>query len=132
MLILVFREFGMAAFGNGMLLHGGLRPYVGTFLVFSDYMKNAIRLSAPRIFRQSMFSHDSVVLGEDGPTHQPIEHLAMLRSIPNLNVWRPADAYETYYAWIEALKSTSTPNVLVLSRQNLPLLAHNHTNRSLC
>ena len=125
------REFGMAAFGNGMLLHGGLRPYVGTFLVFSDYMKNAIRLSAlshiPAIY---VFSHDSVALGEDGPTHQPIEHLAMLRSIPNLNVWRPADAYETYYAWIEALKSTSTPNVLVLSRQNLPLLAHDHTTEA--
>lgn len=121
------REFGMAAIGNGMLLHGGLRPYVGTFLVFSDYMKNAIRLSAlshlPAIY---VFSHDSVALGEDGPTHQPIEHLAMLRSIPNLNVWRPADAYETYYAWVEALKSTKTPNVLVLSRQNLPLLSHNH------
>lgn len=125
------REFGMAAIGNGMLLHGGLRPYVGTFLVFSDYMKNAIRLSAlshlPAIY---VFSHDSVALGEDGPTHQPIEHLAMLRSLPNVNVWRPADAYETYYAWIEALKSTKTPNVLVLSRQNLPLLPHHHDQES--
>jgi len=121
------REFGMAAIGNGLLLHGGLRPYVGTFLVFSDYMKNAIRLSAlshlPAIY---VFSHDSVALGEDGPTHQPIEHVAMLRAMPNVNVWRPADAYETYYAWLEALKSTKTPNVLVLSRQNLPLLDHKH------
>lgn len=117
------REFGMAAIGNGMLLHGGLRPYVGTFLVFSDYMKNAIRLSAlshlPAIY---VFSHDSVALGEDGPTHQPIEHLAMLRSMPNVNVWRPADAYETHLSWLEAIKSKKTPNVLVLSRQNLPLL----------
>ncbi len=119
------REFAMAAIGNGMLLHGGLRPYVGTFLVFSDYMKNAIRLSAlshlPAIY---VFSHDSVALGEDGPTHQPIEHLAMLRAMPNVNVWRPCDAHETYLSWIEALKSTKTPNVLVLSRQNLPLLDH--------
>ena len=121
------REFGMAAFGNGMLLHGGLRPYVGTFLVFSDYMKNAIRLSAlshlPAIY---VFSHDTVALGEDGPTHQPIEHVAMLRAMPNVNVWRPADAFETYYSWVEAIKSTKTPNVIVTTRQNLPLLAHNH------
>ncbi len=121
------REFAMAAIGNGLMLHGGLRPYVGTFLVFSDYMKNAIRLSAlshlPSIY---VFSHDSVALGEDGPTHQPVEHLAMLRAMPNVNVWRPADAYETYFAWVEALKADKTPNVLVLSRQNLPLLPHKH------
>lgn len=119
------REFGMAAFANGMLLHGGLRPYVGTFLVFSDYMKNAIRLSAlshlPAIY---VFSHDSVALGEDGPTHQPIEHLAMLRAMPNVHVWRPADAHETHLSWLEALKATKTPNVLILSRQNLPLLPY--------
>lgn len=122
------REFGMAAIGNGLMLHGGLRPYVGTFLVFSDYMKNAIRLSAlshlPSIY---VFSHDSVALGEDGPTHQPIEQVAMLRAIPNLDLWRPADAFETHYAWVEALKSKKTPNVIVTTRQNLPLLEHNHS-----
>lgn len=117
------REFGMSAISNGMLYHGGIRPYVGTFLVFSDYMKNAIRLAAlshlPNIY---LFSHDSVMLGEDGPTHQPIEHLAMLRSLPNLNVWRPADARETFVAWKVALESKSTPNALILSRQKLPTL----------
>lgn len=118
------REFAMAAIQNGLLLHGGLRTYIGSFLVFSDYMKNAVRLAAlshlPAIY---LFSHDSVALGEDGPTHQPIEHLAMLRSLPNLNVWRPADSVETFVAWKHALLSTKTPNALILSRQNLPIVA---------
>ena len=119
------REFAMAAMQNGMLLHGGLRTYVGTFLVFSDYMKNAIRLGAlshlPSIY---LFSHDSLALGEDGPTHQPIEQLAMLRSIPHMDVIRPADANETVAAWKVALARTDGPTALILSRQNLPLLAN--------
>ena len=117
------REFAMAAAQNGMLLHGGLRTYVGCFAVFSDYMKPAIRMAAlshlPSIY---LFSHDSIAVGEDGPTHQPIEQLAMLRSIPNVRVIRPADERETYAAWKQALKSVSTPTCLILSRQNLPLL----------
>ena len=118
------REFAMASAQNGMLLHGGLKTYVGSFLVFSDYMKSAVRMSAlsklPAIY---LFSHDSIALGEDGPTHQPIEHLAMLRSIPNVDVIRPADARETYAAWKIALESKETPTALILSRQNLPLLS---------
>jgi len=117
------REFGMAAFQNGILLHGGLRTYIGSFLVFADYMKSAIRHAAlsklPGIF---LFSHDSIAVGEDGPTHQPIEHLAMLRSIPNHIVIRPADGNETYGAWELALRSLETPTSLILSRQNLPIL----------
>ena len=117
------REFAMACAQNGMLLHGGLRTYVGCFAVFSDYMKPAIRMAAlshlPAIY---LFSHDSIAVGEDGPTHQPIEQLAMLRSIPNVRVIRPADERETYAAWKEALKSLETPTALILSRQNLPLL----------
>ncbi len=117
------REFAMAAAQNGMLLHGGIRTYVGCFAVFSDYMKPAIRMAAlshlPGIY---LFSHDSIAVGEDGPTHQPIEQLAMLRSIPNVRVIRPADERETYAAWREALRSTKTPTALILSRQNLPLL----------
>lgn len=118
------REFAMAAAQNGMLLHGGLRTYVGAFLVFVDYMKAAVRMAAlsklPAIY---LLSHDSIAVGEDGPTHQPIEQLAMLRSIPNVNVIRPADARETYAAWRIALESKETPVALILSRQNLPLLA---------
>ncbi len=117
------REFAMASAQNGMLLHGGLKTYVGCFLVFSDYMKSAIRMAAlshlPGIY---LFSHDSIAVGEDGPTHQPIEHLAMLRSIPNVRVFRPCDIRETYVGWQEALKSTKNPTALILSRQNLPLL----------
>lgn len=117
------REFAMASASNGMFLHGGLKSYVGAFLVFSDYMKSAIRMSAlsklPAIY---LFSHDSIAVGEDGPTHQPIEHLAMLRSIPNVNVIRPCDARETYAAWKIALESKETPTCLILSRQGLPLL----------
>jgi transketolase len=117
------REFAMASAQNGMLLHGGLRTYVGCFAVFADYMKAAIRMAAlshlPAIY---LFSHDSIAVGEDGPTHQPIEQLAMLRSIPNMRVIRPCDERETYAAWCEALRSTKTPTALILSRQNLPLL----------
>ncbi|MCR4911824.1 MAG: transketolase [Bacilli bacterium] len=117
------REFAMASAQNGMLLHGGIRTYVGCFAVFSDYMKPAIRMAAlsnlPAIY---LFSHDSIAVGEDGPTHQPIEQLAMLRSIPNVRVIRPADERETFAAWREALLSTKTPTALILSRQNLPLL----------
>ena len=117
------REFAMACAQNGMLLHGGLRTYVGCFCVFSDYMKPAIRMAAlshlPAIY---LFSHDSIAVGEDGPTHQPIEQLAMLRSIPNVRVIRPADERETYAAWKEALRSLESPTALILSRQGLPLL----------
>ena len=117
------REFAMASAQNGMLLHGGLRTYVGCFCVFADYMKPAIRMAAlshlPAIY---LFSHDSIAVGEDGPTHQPIEQLAMLRSIPNVRVIRPCDERETFAAWKEALRSTKTPTALILSRQNLPLL----------
>lgn len=118
------REFAMAAAQNGMLLHGGVKTYVGAFLVFVDYMKAAVRMAAlsklPGIY---LLSHDSLAVGEDGPTHQPIEQLAMLRSIPNVNVVRPCDARETYAAWKVALESKETPTALILSRQNLPLLA---------
>uniref|UniRef100_UPI002E28353C transketolase-like TK C-terminal-containing protein n=1 Tax=Sandarakinorhabdus rubra TaxID=2672568 RepID=UPI002E28353C len=117
------REFGMAAAMNGMALHGGVIPYGGTFLVFSDYMRNAIRLAALQQVRViHVLTHDSIGLGEDGPTHQPIEHLASLRAMPNLAVWRPADAVETAEAWACALKDESRPSVLALSRQNLPPL----------
>lgn len=119
------REFLMVSASNGMLLHGGLRTYLGSFMVFSDYAKSAIRMSAlmeiPQIY---LFSHDSIAVGEDGPTHQPIEHLAMLRSIPNVNVIRPCDARETYGAYRVALKSKKTPTVIVLSRQKLELEAN--------
>ncbi len=122
------REFFMAAACNGILLHGGLRTYCGSFLVFSDYMKSAIRMSAlsklPNIY---LFSHDSIAVGEDGPTHQPVEHLASLRAIPNLNVFRPADAKETYASYKLALESTTTPSAIVLTRQNLPLLENSST-----
>ncbi|MFU8822158.1 MAG: transketolase [Gammaproteobacteria bacterium] len=115
------REFGMTAILNGMALHGGFRPYGGTFLVFSDYARNAVRMAA--LMRQPValvYTHDSIGLGEDGPTHQPIEHLASLRLIPNLRVWRPCDIAETAVAWRDALESETTPTVLALSRQNLP------------
>jgi len=117
------REFEMASIQNGILLHGGIVTYVGCFLIFSDYMKSAIRMSAlekiPAIY---LFSHDSIAVGEDGPTHEPIEQLVALRSIPGLDVIRPADATETYAAWRLALESQTTPTALILSRQNLPLL----------
>jgi transketolase len=119
------REFAMAAIGNGMAL-SGLRPYVATFFTFSDYMKNAIRLAAlmriPTIF---VFSHDSIGVGTDGPTHQPIEHLAALRAIPNFSLIRPSDANETAFAWKLALERTDGPTALVLTRQDIPTLAPN-------
>jgi len=119
------REFGMAAAMNGMALHGGVIPFGGTFLVFSDYARNAVRMAA--LMKQRVifvFTHDSVALGEDGPTHQPVEQLASLRLIPGLRVWRPADAYETAVAWKAAVEHVAGPSALVLSRQNLTPQAH--------
>ncbi len=117
------REFGMAAAMNGMALHGGVVPYGGTFLIFSDYCRNAIRLSAlQRVGVVYVLTHDSIGLGEDGPTHQPVEQVMSLRLIPNLNVFRPADAIETAECWALALQTPQTPSVLALSRQNLPSL----------
>jgi transketolase len=117
------REFGMAAAMNGMALHGGIIPYGGTFLVFADYARAAIRLSAlQQVGAIYVMTHDSIGLGEDGPTHQPIEHLMSLRAMPNLAVYRPADAIETAECWELALADRSRPSVLALSRQNLPLL----------
>lgn len=117
------REFGMACAMNGMALHGGVIPYGGTFLVFSDYCRPAIRLAALQQTRVVfVMTHDSIGLGEDGPTHQPIEQLAALRAMPNLTVLRPCDAVETAEAWAVALTATRTPSVLALSRQNLPQL----------
>jgi transketolase len=117
------REFGMAAAMNGMALHGGLVPYGGTFLVFADYCRNAIRMSAiQRAQVIYVLTHDSIGLGEDGPTHQPIEHVMSLRAIPNLLVFRPADVVETAECWALALEAEGTPSALALSRQNLPQL----------
>lgn len=114
------REIAMAAIGNGILLHGGLKSYISTFFVFSDYLKPMARLAAimklPLIY---IFTHDSIGVGEDGPTHQPVEQLSMFRAIPNFNVFRPADATETIAAWYSALTSEQTPTAIVLSRQNL-------------
>jgi len=119
------REFGMAAAMNGMALHGGIIPYGGTFLVFSDYCRNAIRLSALQKARVIyVMTHDSIGLGEDGPTHQPIEHVMSLRLIPGLEVFRPADIIETAECWRLALENAAGPSVLALSRQNLPQLRH--------
>jgi transketolase len=117
------REFGMAAVMNGVTLHGGFVPYGGTFLTFSDYSRNAIRMAALMKRRViHVFTHDSIGLGEDGPTHQSVEHAASLRLIPNLDVWRPADAVETAVAWTSALRATSKPTALLLTRQALPPL----------
>ena len=117
------REFGMSAIMNGMVLHGGIKPYGATFLVFTDYARNAVRLSAlmglPNIF---VYTHDSIALGEDGPTHQPIEHMVTLRSTPNLNSWRPADLVETAIAWKNAVSSKTTPTCLIFSRQGTSAL----------
>jgi transketolase len=115
------REFGMAAIMNGVALHGGFIPYGGTFLTFSDYSRNAIRMAALMKRRViHVFTHDSIGLGEDGPTHQSVEHAASLRLIPGLDVWRPADATETAVAWAHALRQRDRPSTLLLSRQNLP------------
>jgi transketolase len=119
------REFGMCAAMNGMALHGGVIPFGGTFLVFSDYARNAVRMAA--LMRQRVifvFTHDSIGLGEDGPTHQPVEHLASLRLIPHLHVWRPADAFETAIAWKAVVERKDGPGVLALSRQNLAPQKH--------
>ena len=117
------REHGMAAVANGLALHGGLRPYVATFLIFADYLRPSLRLAAlmeqPVIY---VFTHDSIGLGGDGPTHQPVAQLMSLRAIPNLTVIRPADANETAQAWHHALNQKKTPVALALSRQNLPTL----------
>jgi transketolase len=115
------REFGMCAVMNGLALHGGVIPYGGTFLVFSDYARNALRLAALMGLRSIyVFSHDSIGLGEDGPTHQPIEHAATLRLIPNMDVWRPCDTVETAVAWAAGLRRKNGPSALLLTRQNVP------------
>jgi transketolase len=115
------REFGMSAIMNGLTLHGGVLPFGATFLTFSDYARNALRMAAlmkaGTIF---VYTHDSVGLGEDGPTHQPIEHAATLRYIPGMEVWRPCDTTETTAAWIAAIERRDGPTALLLSRQNLP------------
>jgi transketolase len=119
------REFGMAAIMNGIALHGGYIPYGGTFLTFSDYSRNAIRMAALMRLRViHVFTHDSIGLGEDGPTHQAVEHTPSLRLIPNLDVWRPADSLETLVAWSSAIGRRDGPSALILSRQNLPVVAH--------
>jgi transketolase len=127
------REHGMAAAMNGMALHGGIIPFSGTFLVFSDYCRPAIRLAAlmgQRVIH--VMTHDSIGLGEDGPTHQPVEHLAALRAIPNLKVFRPADAVETIECWQLALESKTGPSILALTRQNLPQLRQGFDERNRC
>ncbi|HRP98184.1 MAG TPA: transketolase C-terminal domain-containing protein, partial [Rhodocyclaceae bacterium] len=115
------REFGMAAIGNGLALHGGLIPYTATFLMFSEYARNALRMAALMKVRQLfVFTHDSIGLGEDGPTHQPVEQTATLRLIPNMDVWRPCDTVESAAAWAAALERRDGPSSLLFSRQNLP------------
>ena len=122
------REFGMAAAMNGVALHGGSKIYGGTFFVFTDYLKAAVRLAAlsqlPVIY---VMTHDSIAVGEDGPTHEPIEQLAAFRALPNLNVFRPADVNETYVAWKVAVEEQTRPSMLVLTRQNLPVLANSQS-----
>ena len=115
------REFGMAVVMNGLVLHGGFRPFGGTFLMFSEYARNAIRMAAlMRINPIYVFTHDSIGVGEDGPTHQPVEQTATLRMMPNLDVWRPCDSVETFVAWQIAVEHRTTPTALILTRQNLP------------
>jgi transketolase len=127
------REHGMAAAVNGMALHGGIRPYCGTFFCFADYARPAMRLAAlmkiPSVF---VMTHDSIGLGEDGPTHQPVEHLAMCRATPNTYVFRPADTVETAECWEVAITAKETPSVLALSRQNLPTVRTEHKTNNLC
>ena len=123
----------MVAAMNGMAVHGGIIPYGGTFLVFADYCRPALRLAA--LMRQRVIfvaTHDSIGLGEDGPTHQPVEHLASLRAIPNMLVFRPADAVETAECWELALRQAEGPSVLALTRQELPTLRTEHTDENLC
>jgi len=127
------REHGMAGIMNGLALHGGIIPYGGTFLVFLDYCKPSLRLSALMGLKVIyIFSHDSIGLGEDGPTHQPIEHLAHLRAIPNLNVFRPSDTIETLECWEIALKSSTNPSVIALSRQKIPFITESFNNKNMC
>ncbi len=126
------REHAMAAAMNGMVLHGGVKPYGGTFFTFTDYARPAMRLSALMgIAPVYVMTHDSIGVGEDGPTHQPVEHLAMLRATPNMNVFRPADAVETAEAWELSLSSTKTPSTLALSRQGLPTVRTEHKTKNL-
>ncbi|MFU8797585.1 MAG: transketolase-like TK C-terminal-containing protein, partial [Gammaproteobacteria bacterium] len=123
------REFGMSAIMNGIAVHGGFIPYGGTFLTFVDYARNAVRMAA--LMKQRVifvYTHDSIGLGEDGPTHQPIEHLTMLRATPHLSVWRPCDVTETAVAWQQALERHEGPTCLILSRQNLPAQPHHTVN----
>ncbi|HEY8242779.1 MAG TPA: transketolase C-terminal domain-containing protein, partial [Casimicrobiaceae bacterium] len=118
------REFAMTAIANGLALHGGLLPYHGTFLTFSDYARNALRMAALMKLRQiAVYTHDSIGLGEDGPTHQSVEHASSLRLIPNLDLWRPCDAAETAAAWAAALERTTGPSALLFTRQNVPTTA---------
>jgi transketolase len=127
------REHAMAAAMNGMALHGGVIPYGGTFLCFADYSRPSIRLAALMGLRViHVMTHDSIGLGEDGPTHQPVEHLASLRAIPGLQVLRPADAMETAECWQLALESAATPSVLALTRQNLKALRQEYSAENLC
>ena len=120
------REFGMTGIMNGIVLHGGLKPYGGTFLTFLDYARNAVRMAAlMKIQTILVYSHDSIGVGEDGPTHQPIEHLTSLRTTPNLETWRPCDTSETAISWLAALENTDKPTALILSRQGLPNFERN-------
>jgi transketolase len=115
------REFAMCAIASGLALHGGFIPYVGTFLTFSDYARNALRMAALMRLRSIyVFTHDSIGLGEDGPTHQSVEHTASLRLIPQLDVWRPGDSVETALAWVAAIERADGPTALILTRQNVP------------
>jgi transketolase len=122
------REFGMSATCNGIALHGGIIPYCGTFLTFSDYARNALRMAALMKLRNIfVYTHDSIGLGEDGPTHQPVEHIASLRLMPNMRVWRPCDAVETAVAWRDAIERVDGPTSLVLTRQGVPHQARSDT-----
>jgi len=117
------REFGMSAIMNGMALHGGIFPFGGTFLMFSEYARNALRMAALMKLRVVwVFTHDSIGLGEDGPTHQPVEQTATLRMIPNMTVWRPCDSTETLVAWAASVEKMDGPSCHILSRQNLPFV----------
>ncbi|MCT6882459.1 MAG: transketolase, partial [Snodgrassella alvi] len=117
------REFGMAAIMNGLSLHGGIKPFGATFLMFSEYARNALRMAAlMRINPIFVFTHDSIGLGEDGPTHQPVEQIATLRLIPNMSVWRPCDSAESLVAWADAVAAENHPSCLIFSRQGLPFM----------
>ncbi|MDH5553099.1 MAG: transketolase, partial [Nitrosomonas sp.] len=120
------REFGMSAMMNGMSLHGGIIPYGATFLMFSEYARNALRMAALMKIRcLFVFTHDSIGLGEDGPTHQPVEQIATLRHIPNMDVWRPCDTVESTVSWARSIERKNGPSVLIFSRQNLPFQKRN-------